>query len=170
MHGHNPYAAPRAPPADPHAHWDPFFPAERSQRLIASVVDWFIVCLALPPGVIAGIAVGDEPGIVAGFVVGAFCWLCIEIVQWSMIASRGQSIGKRVMGIRVIRISGQPVDFVYGVLLREWLPMLITGAVGAFSFVDVLFIFRDDRRCLHDWIAQTRVVRAESSPPRFATW
>ena len=59
--------------------------------------------------------------------------------------------------------TGAPVDFVTGVLLRVW----ITGVLGSFvlSWIGCLFwiidscmIFGQERRCLHDHIASTRVV------------
>ncbi len=170
MHEQNPYAAPHAR----HGHqprWgyeqapeDPFFPAARGDRFISSLIDVFVVTLAMLLGVVVGVATGAaagaEAGIIVGFVVAGLCALGVEIWQWWLISSRGQSIGKRAMGIRIIRISGQPVDFVHGVVLREWVPMLINSFVGVFSLIDILFIFRDDRRCLHDLMAQTRVIRA----------
>jgi uncharacterized RDD family membrane protein YckC len=49
------------------------------------------------------------------------------------------------------------------VLLRAILGGII-GAIpylgGIYGLVDALFIFRDDRRCVHDHIAGTRVVKA----------
>jgi uncharacterized RDD family membrane protein YckC len=48
------------------------------------------------------------------------------------------------------------------VLLRSLLPIfvLFLPHVGPFLLIaDVLLIFRSDRRCLHDFIADTRVVR-----------
>jgi uncharacterized RDD family membrane protein YckC len=36
----------------------------------------------------------------------------------------------------------------------------ILGFIPFYSLVDVLFIFRDDRRCIHDLIAGTKVVEA----------
>ena len=46
----------------------------------------------------------------------------------------------------------------------NWVPKVM-GAVPylgmIFHLVDSLFIFREDRRCLHDRIAGTRVVRQQ---------
>jgi hypothetical protein len=48
-------------------------------------------------------------------------------------------------------------------LLKRYLPVQVVGSIpvlGMFaSLVDVLFIFRDDRRCVHDLIAGTQVTK-----------
>ena len=43
-------------------------------------------------------------------------------------------------------------------LLRAWVTFFL-GIVPLFGIVDVLFIFREDRRCIHDMIAGTRVIQ-----------
>jgi uncharacterized RDD family membrane protein YckC len=43
-------------------------------------------------------------------------------------------------------------------LLRSWLNTLI-GIIPFYGLVDVLFIFREDKRCIHDLIAGTHVVQ-----------
>jgi len=107
---------------------------------------------------------GDEMMLVLGGIAifGCLGALAIAIYQWLLISRTGQSLGKKWTGIRIERIDGSRVDFGSGVFLRNWLPKLI-GAVpylGAiFHMIDCLFIFRDDRRCIHDHIAGTRVVR-----------
>jgi uncharacterized RDD family membrane protein YckC len=53
--------------------------------------------------------------------------------------------------------------FVKASLLRSFVNGLIGSipVVGAaYSLVDICFIFRDDRRCLHDLLAGTKVVKA----------
>ena len=72
----------------------------------------------------------------------------------------GVTIGKRVLGLRIRRLDGRPADFGSAVIMRWLVPYLVTAVplVGvAFQLVDALFIFRDDRRCLHDLVAGTRV-------------
>ena len=44
--------------------------------------------------------------------------------------------------------------------VATWAITAIPVAGGIFALADLLFIFREDRRCLHDHIAGTRVVRA----------
>ena len=80
-------------------------------------------------------------------------------------AISGQTIGKKLLKIRIVREPGHAAaGFVHAWLLRNF----VTGFIRAvpwsgfvFTLVDVCFIFRDDRRCLHDLIAGTKVVQAE---------
>ena len=48
-------------------------------------------------------------------------------------------------------------------------PLLPISLVPFYRLVDILFIFREDRRCLHDLIAGTQVVVGDgASPPPLA--
>lgn len=93
-------------------------------------------------------------------------------IQIYLLTSRGQSLGKILLGVRVVRADdGEKPGFLRGWLLRELPSGAIQGllqlvpVVGfflrfAFVTTNYLMIFREDRRCLHDFIAGTRVVRA----------
>lgn len=48
------------------------------------------------------------------------------------------------------------------VLLRLMLNTLLAFIPG-YALVDILFIFRKDRRCIHDFIAGTHVVKTDPS-------
>ena len=165
-------------------------PAERGTRLLARIIDWAIefVC-AIPGGIILGeeflklmitIGQGGQPDfdqlnyqrLALGALVLTLSWLALLAVQVWMLTTRGQSIGKRITGIRVVRIDGGKPGFVYAWLLRECVITIIGIVAGlipilgpfllrpAFHVVDWCMIFRDDQRCLHDLMAGTRVVRA----------
>jgi hypothetical protein len=44
---------------------------------------------------------------------------------------------------------------------------MVNGLIALIPFyglVDILFIFRGDRRCIHDWMARTKVVPADAAP------
>jgi uncharacterized RDD family membrane protein YckC len=162
--------------------------AERGTRLWAASIDGILISIPLLPVMVVGIyygvqtqmgiaqaGVGDNatqlPSIgvselmmvLAGAaVLGLLGALGIAVYQWVLISRTGQSLGKKWTGIRIERLDGSRIDFGSGVFMRNWLPKLI-GAVpylgAVFHLLDCLFIFRDDRRCIHDHIAGTRVVR-----------
>lgn len=160
--------------------------AERGTRLWAVTLDGLVVSVPLLPLLAVGIyfglradgaiaqamgaeeAMGASPSeqmmivLVVATLFGILGALGVCVYQWVLISRTGQSLGKKWTGIRIDRIDGNRVTFGTGVFLRNWVPKLI-GSVpylgGIFHLVDCLFIFRDDRRCIHDHIAGTRVVR-----------
>lgn len=85
------------------------------------------------------------------------------VVQITLLCARSQSIGKLLLGMRIIDVqTGEPAGPLRAFVLRgllialiEFIPLL--GLL--FWIVDSCFIFREDRRCLHDLIAGTSVVR-----------
>jgi len=90
-----------------------------------------------------------------------FALFCIS--QGFLLASRGQTIGKLALGIRITRPDGGRVPLLRMLGLRYGvghaftiIPML--GQI--FAIVDSLMIFRHSRRCLHDVMADTIVVKA----------
>jgi uncharacterized RDD family membrane protein YckC len=75
----------------------------------------------------------------------------------------GQTLGKQAMGIRVVRENGQPVTLSNGIM-REVIgrQLLVAFTYGLYAVVDYLWPLWDKpRQCLHDKVAQTRVVRLE---------
>ena len=163
----NPFAPPRAevvheaPPAA-----GVIEPAARRARLFAALLD------ALPllaVGAMAALIDYRSPG---SFGILALILAGIALIGWTiwnavLLHGHGQSIGKRVLGLRVVRTDGRRVSFKRFVFLRG-LPMMLIGAipfVGRIAhLVDALMIFRSSRQCLHDVFADTLVVTAESSP------
>ncbi len=84
------------------------------------------------------------------------------------IYTRGQSVGKQACSSRIVGIDGQRAPLVRAVVLRTWAPLalpMLPWVGGLLAAVDVLFVFRRDRRCLHDLVAGTRVVRTDWPPP-----
>jgi uncharacterized RDD family membrane protein YckC len=89
------------------------------------------------------------------------------LLQALLIAVRGQNLGKLLVGVRVVRAdNGAPAGFLRGVLLRFALPVTLIFVLNLFFMfgfffllVDYGFMFREDRRCLHDLMAGTKVVR-----------
>jgi len=152
--------------------------ADPGIRLLACLLDSVFGAIAAAPGAfMIGVSVlsrlilhpGEvptdlSPRMAAGALVLAFGALLLFVIQVWMLTTRGQTLGKRVFGIRIVNHEndGNP-GFLRAVLLRWFVPGLITSfipVVGFLFFVtDSCFIFRADRRCIHDLMASTRVVK-----------
>jgi uncharacterized RDD family membrane protein YckC len=158
----NPYAPPQAEiGAGEAGEWQLL--ARPGTRFVAKLLDQLLLAGCLIVGVYPSSFVEGEARLgVMMLSMGSFAGL-LCLYQWYLITTTGRSLGKRWCGIKIVRVDGQNVDFVSGVLMRAWLPFLISivPAIGSlFSLVDAVSVFRDDRRCLHDQMAGTKVVEA----------
>ena len=97
---------------------------------------------------------------VQSLVVGFILFL---VIHGYLIATRGQTVGKALLKIRIVRSDGSPASFARIVGLRYLTTSVLASipVVGTiYGLVDCLLIFRASRRCLHDNIADTIVVTA----------
>lgn len=165
MSEHNPYQAPKSPVADKP---EPGALAERGQRLGAAVIDGVIgLVFAIP--IMWGLGIWEyakEGSIplsvtIMSIVLGLVMFLA---AHGYFLRMNGQTIGKKLIGIRIADLDNRVPEFWRLIALR-YLPIMVVSAVPILGniliIVDVLFIFRSDRRCIHDLIAGTRVVRVK---------
>jgi len=109
--------------------------------------------------------------VIAVLAIGWTIWNIVLLYKY------GQTVGKKVMGIRVVRMDGSRVSFARFFFLRGLAIGVIGAVVGGIggamhikfagnivTLVDYLMIFGAARRCLHDFIADTQVATAASSP------
>jgi len=164
----NPYAAPTARIADMRGEED-FEIASRGARLGAVLLDALVI--SVPAMLIAMFlpAFGSRSngGISAGgalllglFGLGAIAFMAMQLI---LLYRHGQTIGKRLVGIRIVRSDGSRAGLARIFFLRSFVPGLI-GAIPLlgpiFGLIDPLFIFGEEKRCVHDLIADTIVVNA----------
>jgi uncharacterized RDD family membrane protein YckC len=170
----NPYAPPRSMVADVQDPAGEIVLADRGTRLGAAMLDgvifsalvylplFFIFRSGLGSGSLVG-APTNSPILIIGAILtlggfGAWCWFTIKYVK-----ANGQSIAKRLLGIKVVRSDGAAVS-----LNRLfWLRNVLSSGIGVipflgilYTFADILFIFAVSRQCLHDKLADTIVVIA----------
>lgn len=90
-------------------------------------------------------------------------WFGYEVVA---VARNGQTLGKRLFGIKVVRMDGSPVDFASA--FRRWailaVPNLLLPCGIPLQLLDILWCTWDRplQQCIHDKSARTIVVRAGS--------
>lgn len=145
---------------------DVFFLADRGDRLIAAIIDAVILVF---PVLIYSLIFGfiklnsGETGYSISEQI--FNLLTIQAIFLAfhgyLLFTKGQTIGKKFMEIKIIGPDNKHPGFTRVYLLRNFFPAVINifPLVGyPFLFIDILFIFRKDRKCLHDHIAQTKVI------------
>jgi uncharacterized RDD family membrane protein YckC len=172
----NNYAPPKSEVAD--VVGDDDVKASRGVRLGASIVDSLIIFTPMIPAyahawpqMMSASAAGQRSqlalwGVLASsgpwFYVGLL-WFVVALSINAMLAYRnGQTIAKKWFGIKDVRTDGSRVSFARIFWLRNTLNIAISfiPIVGSFyGLIDVLFIFGSAKRCVHDYLADTIVIR-----------
>jgi uncharacterized RDD family membrane protein YckC len=141
--------------------------ASRWNRLFAAIIETIIMmCVTLPlmffTGGFDGMSTGTQPSFIYTLGMSVVSWIVFALINGKFLLANGQTIGKKAMEIRIVDIAGN-VPVLNTLLTRYgvyFLPGLIPVIGGLFSLINVLFIFGAEKRCLHDQIAKTRVVKA----------
>lgn len=145
-----------------------------TKRLLGWIIDNMLMAVAVVAGFLAALAMNSmgliklnvitqEP--TAKLALDLFNVLCVIyflavvlcVFQWWLISTRGQSIGKLILGMRIVTDGGRYPGFLQGVVLRNWVRVLLS-TVPFFALFDALFILGNSNRCIHDYIANTHVV------------
>jgi uncharacterized RDD family membrane protein YckC len=156
--------------------------ATRGQRFGAKFIDG--LCWTVPfipaylmawPTILRSAKPGGHPGtgaigvwtILAGtgiaFYIGALLILGLIVVTAVLVHRNGQTIGKKTLGIKIVRTDGSRATLARIFWLRYLVNTLLSliPALGSlYVLVDILFIFGKPQRCIHDYIADTIVVKA----------
>lgn len=161
----NPYQAPQAELTAQSAA-EPLL-ASRWTRLGAALIDGLVMSVVTVPvayfsGTFEAAQQGIEPSLaqqLLSLVVGIAVFL---LINGQLLKNHGQTLGKRLLKIAIVTLDGQVPEL--GTLLLKrylvWWLLAYVPIVGMFVvLVNYLFIFRADRRCLHDLLAGTRVVQ-----------
>ena len=156
--------------------------AEGWQRIVAGIIDWVLWSVFMVPmqlagvltilgGVIGGSWQAEDKLLLFGLVLITIAFCIYQIV---IMAKDGQSLGKKILRIRVITEDGENPGFVKYVLVRVLLFYLLVAIAPAFlgetvaaTFfwisvivcVIMLFIENRNRQTLQDLLAKTFVIK-----------
>jgi uncharacterized RDD family membrane protein YckC len=138
-------------------------------RFLAAIIDTLVIGAALALLGIAGAVISARTGFArgaTGSVVAAISTMLSFLILWGYyiifeLVWNGQSIGKRAIGLRVVREGGRPITFV-GSAIRNLIR--IVDFLPAFYGIGVIVMFVDRRaRRLGDLAGGTLVVKERRS-------
>ncbi len=159
----NPYAGPRVSAARPQysaAGSDSL--ASRGSRLAASLIDAFAAIVILMPALaavfFAGASEGPSGAAILFAVISGIAFIGFAVYQLSMLIRLGQTLGKKAMNIRIVNYSDGQIPSAGRLLGMRYFVNSLLGQIPFYTFLDVLLIFGNERRCIHDYLAGTKVV------------
>jgi uncharacterized RDD family membrane protein YckC len=137
--------------------------ASIGSRFLAILLDGLVACAFMLPGMaIIGFAMSTNPNnpsvplLIFGGLLTFVLWmalLALLFVMWS----RGQSPGKKMLGLRVIKMdAGSPATF-WRMALREIVGKWVSGAICYLGYFWMLL--DSNKQGWHDKIAGTIVVK-----------
>jgi uncharacterized RDD family membrane protein YckC len=167
----NPYEAPSAALVDHGTVADDAHLADRGVRLLAAIIDTvLLLAINLPlmwssgylESVMGSAARGVQESWVTTLMWTAIGFAIFVVVQGVPLARSGQTIGKKLLRIRIAHLDGSKPTLAT-LLAKRYLPVNAINVVpfvgGLLGLINVLLIFRADRRCGHDLVAGTQVVK-----------
>jgi uncharacterized RDD family membrane protein YckC len=141
--------------------------AGRGQRLGAAILDAiFIMVFTVPIMYATGIfdysKNGQSPPFTLMLGMTMISFIIFIVMHGFFLKRNGQTLGKKIVGIRIAGLDDGIPPFQKLIFLR-YLPIncvtLIPVVGQILPLIDCLFVFRSDRRCIHDLIASTKVVK-----------
>lgn len=147
-------------------------------RVGAQLIDGVIVGIGAAILVVAisapfsiGFFANDTVGILSillGLLIATVCVSIVALLYAPALMARtnGQTLGRKVTGIRVVRASGRPIDFGFAMVREVLVKSLLFGVLSSVTFglaslIDVLWpLWDEEHRALHDFVVGTRSIRA----------
>jgi uncharacterized RDD family membrane protein YckC len=141
--------------------------ADRLIRLLAAILDGIIAAVMVyVPALVVALptrafdqSTADLDALLLPAAVGAIGFIAWAWITLLLVARYGQTMGKRLLEIRVVRSDGSQASL--GRIF--WLRNVVNGLLGIiplYGIIDLLFIFGQRRQCIHDLIADTIVIKA----------
>lgn len=166
MSDNNVYSTPQAELLDPSAVGEQPL-ASRWARLGAAIIDTIIMLIIVMPlmyftGGFEGVMDGRQPSFIYSLVMGLVGIVIFFVINYRFLVANGQTIGKKVLEIKIVDLEGNVPPFQPQMLKRYaiyFLPGQVPMVGQVFSIINILFIFSKDKRCLHDLFAKTKVVK-----------
>lgn len=130
-------------------------------RLGAVILNALVLFGTMLPGLIL-IGIGEENGSDAlaglGGIILAGSILALCVYQTVILSRDGQSIGKKVLQLRIVDAYDESNPGFARVILLRFFVMQLLGIIPFVSLIDAVMVFTEEHKTIHDRIASTLVV------------
>jgi len=143
--------------------------ASRWQRLWASILDTITLMVVTLPimyftGIFDLLAEGKQPSLVYSLGIALAGIAFFVLINYKSLITNGQTIGKKVLGIKIVDLNNTlPTG---KILLTRYVAYFgfaqIPIAGSLINIINILFVFGKEKRCGHDYIAKTKVIKADA--------
>jgi uncharacterized RDD family membrane protein YckC len=146
--------------------------ASWGSRLAAYLIDGLIllVPVIVLTVIVVAIATGSDTGAWVTGILGFFVFLVVALIYAPVLMMRegqhnGQTWGKQIIGIRVVRDNGQAMSFGWAALREIAVKGLAVSLVSSILPIIPWFLnyfwplWDDENRALHDIVCSTHVLR-----------
>lgn len=119
-------------------------------RVLASILDSIVV--AIPLAFVSYLITGNWQGDIFTSLISVLYPLLLPVIWF------GYTIGKRIVGIRIVKINGEKAGF--GTMLMRVIvaSLIYIVTLGIAAIVSAFMVgLRKDKRAIHDFIAGTYV-------------
>jgi uncharacterized RDD family membrane protein YckC len=150
-------------------------PASRIKRLLARLID---ETMLLPIYAVITYVAGmflDSEYISRPFIYGDIFFtlsrMIFFLLNYKFLVADGQTVGKKLLSIQIITMDDKIPSLWKSFIARDFFLVLLYYAfrriitvyfirqyLSLFFLCDVIFIFHPDRRCIHDFLAGTKVI------------
>lgn len=135
--------------------------AALGNRFLAGLIDGIIVGFASSIIAVPIVLTGMVPWFLVPLVYAVIAFGLFTAANYGLLAKEGQTIGKKIMNLRIVKQDGSRPDVKDLVTKRYaifWLVSAVPWIGGLVSLVNVCLVLRESRLAGHDEVAQTKVV------------
>jgi len=141
--------------------------ASRWARLGAVIIDTLILmAIILPCLIFSGYFAYQMEHPEAQYALMALStligFIVFTILHGYFLKKSGQTIGKKMLGIKIVDMNGNQLSL-SALIFKRYFPINLINAIpvigGILALINLLFIFSKSKRCVHDRIAGTQVIK-----------
>lgn len=144
--------------------------ATRWQRFWASLIDGLIVAVVTIPviyltGGFEDLVEGGQPSFGYTLLIGLVSIIVFVLINGKLLLQKGQTVGKKILKTKIVDSDNNPPSQTH--LIKRYSVYFFLRMVPyigpILSLINILLIFGKNKKCGHDYVADTLVIKANHS-------